>query len=174
VAEDRFRFETLSRSHDRRQFSCGVDSLDRYFRNIAGQDARRHISAVHVIYDIEAARIAGFYTLSAAAVTRDQIPPPLDEGLPPYEALPAFLLGRLAIDLQYRGQGLGSILLADALRRSLRVSDQVGAMTVIVDAIDERARDFYRRHGFEPMVGRDRRLLIPMKHIERKTEDHTQ
>jgi GNAT superfamily N-acetyltransferase len=173
VAEDRFRFESLSRTHDRRQFSCGVDSLDRYFRNVAGQDSRRHISAVHVMFDSDATRIAGFYTLSASSIKLDQIPPPLIEGLPPYEALPAFLLGRLAIDQQYRGQGLGSILLADALRRFLRVTEQIGAMTVIVDAIDERAVDFYRRHGFAQMVGQDRRLLIPMRHIERKTGGHT-
>ena len=150
-----------------------MDSLDRYFRNVAGQDSRRHISAMHVMFDTDAARIAVFYTLSASSIKLDQIPPPLDEGLPPYEALPAFLLGRLAIDQQYRGQGLGSILLADALRRSLMVSAQIGAMTVVVDAIDERAKEFYRRHGFEQMVGRDRRLLIPMNHIERKTAGRT-
>jgi GNAT superfamily N-acetyltransferase len=170
VAETRFRFEKLSRSHERRQFSCGTDSLDRYFHNTAGQDVRRHISAVHVMYDTEVARIAGFYTLSATSIRHDEIPRPLDEGLPPYDAIPAFLLGRLAIDLQYRGQGLGSILLADALHRSLRVSEQIGAMSVVVDAIDERARGFYRHHGFESMVGLERRLLIPMKHVERRTE----
>jgi GNAT superfamily N-acetyltransferase len=170
VAEDRFRFEKLSRAHDRRQFSCGVGSLDRYFHNIAGQDVRRHVSVVHVMYDSELARIAGFYTLSAWSITRNQIPPPHDEDVPPYEALPAFLLGRLAIDLQYRGHGLGSILLADSLRRALNVSEQIAAITMIVDAIDERAKDFYRRHGFESMIGQDRRLLTPMKFIERRTE----
>jgi GNAT superfamily N-acetyltransferase len=168
VADDRLRFEPLARSHDRRQFSCGVDSLDRYFRNVAGQDTRRRTSAVHVMYDDEADRIAGFYTLSASALRLEELPQDIQEGLPPYQQLPAFLLGRLAVDHQYRGQGLGGLLLADALRRSLRVAAVIGAMAVIVDAIDERARDFYRRYGFEPLVDPQRRLLMPMNRIARR------
>jgi GNAT superfamily N-acetyltransferase len=123
------------------------------------------------MFDAGADRIAGFYTLCASSIAPDQLPPPVRQGWPPYEELPAFLLGRLAVDQPYHGQGLGWHLLASALRLADEIANQVAAMAVVVDALDERAKSFYRRYGFEPMIGRDRRLLIPMKRIERRIED---
>jgi predicted GNAT family N-acyltransferase len=95
-----------------------------------------------------------------------ELPKELIKKLPRYPEVPATLLGRLAIDITCRGQGLGEYLLSDALYRSLASSKEVASFAVIVDAIDERARDFYLHFNFIPFPESHNRLFLPMKTIE--------
>jgi GNAT superfamily N-acetyltransferase len=167
VTEERFRFEPLGSRHDRRSFDCGVAALDRYLHQQAGQDIRNKVATVHVMVDTESSSIAGYYTLSAASVALASLPPEIGNKLPRYPIPPAILLGRLAVDQRYRGQGLGELLLYNALQRSLALSDELGAMAVLVDAKDDRARGFYEHYGFLRLLDDERRLLMPMKSIGR-------
>ncbi len=162
----RYAIESLGSHHDRAAFSCGVEALDRYLRQQAGQDARRRIAAVFVVVDTASDReIAGFYTLSAASVRTAELPAPVTKRFPRYPQLPAVLLGRLAVDRRWSGQGVVALLLADALQRSYRHSEQIGAVFVVVDAKDEAARAFYHRFGFQAFVDEGRRLFLPMETI---------
>ena len=156
--------EPLGDTHDRAAFSCGVDPLDRYIKQQARQDVRRHLAGVMVLRLIqEPATIAGYYTLSATSVTLEELPPTDRKHLPRYP-LPAILIGRLAIDRRYQKQGLGEYLLTDALQRSLRA--EIGAVAVVVDAKDDRARSFYERYGFQRFPEREYRLFLMMKTFE--------
>ena len=85
--------------------------------------------------------------------------------LPRYRSIPAILLGRLAVDEQYRNRGLGGLLLANALRRALGSTGEVAAHMVIVDAPDANARRFYERFGFLHLVDDELRLFLPMDSI---------
>jgi GNAT superfamily N-acetyltransferase len=76
------------------------------------------------------------------------------------------LLGRLARDLRYRGRGTGELLPANALQRCYRLSEEIGAIGVVVDAIDDTAREFYERYGFSRFPEHERRLLLPMGSIQ--------
>ena len=78
-----------------------------------------------------------------------------------YNDLPATLVGRLAVDLNYQGQGLGELLLVDALNRSLAVSREIGSMAVIVDPIDEEALNFYKKFGFM-LLPDSGKMFLPM------------
>jgi GNAT superfamily N-acetyltransferase len=159
VASDRHRFEPLGPHHDRASFSCGVQALDAYLQRQANQDARRNVAAVFVLHDIVDERIVGYYTLSATAVALVDLPLDVTRRLPRYPSLPAILLGRLAVDTRYRGQGFGEVLLFDALRRALAHTTHVAAMAVVVDAKDAAARSFYERYGFR-LLGQDQRRLF--------------
>jgi GNAT superfamily N-acetyltransferase len=165
VSESRFRFEPLGSQHDRRSFSCGVEELDRYLHHQAGQDIRNKVATVLVMVDTETKSIAGYYTLSAASVSLASLPPEFGKKLPRYPTMPAILLGHLAVDQRYRGRGLGELLLVNALRRSLALSDVLAAMAVLVDAKDERARRFYERYSFLRLLDDERRQVMPMKSI---------
>ena len=80
------------------------------------------------------------------------------------------LLARLAVDHREQGQGLGSLLLSEALRRALLAGEAAAARLVVVDALDERAATFYRRHGFVGAPGHPLRLYRRMKDIRASLE----
>lgn len=155
-----FRIETLGPHHARKGFSCGVETLDRYFLERATQDMRRRIAACYVALDGETDSVAGYYTLAAAGVPLTDMPDEIVKRLPRYPSVPVARLGRLAVDLRYRGRRLGGALLWDAITRALR--SEVAVFAFEVDAKDDRAEAFYRHHEFVGFVSAPKRLILPL------------
>lgn len=110
--------------------------------------------------------VAGYYTLSACQVEPHSLPLEMAKRLP-RRPLPATLIGRLAVDLRYRGQGLGGTFLGNALTRAVGASREIGAMLVIVDVKDDRARGFYEHFEFQRFTDDPYRLYLPMADAER-------
>ena len=129
----------------------------------------QRIAAVRVLYDVEEDRLAGYYTLSAVAVERGDLPSTFTHRIARYRVYPATLIGRLAVDQRYQGQRLGGRLLLDALTRALETSREVASVAVITDAKDDDAQSFYEHYGFRvvPTERHDRRLFLPMATVER-------
>lgn len=150
----------LAPEHDRLAFSCGHPALDGYLHNQAGQDVRRRIANCFVASSENSSRVAGFYTLAAASIPLADLPAAQTRRLPRYPLLPAALIGRLAVETNCRGIGLGAALLVDALRRAAEAEPAVFA--IIVDAKDEVAARFYRHFGFTPFVSRPSSLFLPI------------
>jgi ribosomal protein S18 acetylase RimI-like enzyme len=161
-AETQYRIEPLSDKHNRAGFSCGVEALDRYLQKQAGQDVSRCVAAAFVI-TADGTTIGGFYTLSAHLVNLADLPESVAKKLPRYPNVPATLLGRLAVSEDFRSQGIGELLLLDALKRAFGNTREVASAVVVVDAKDERARGFYLRHDFMPLPTQPNRLFYPMK-----------
>jgi ribosomal protein S18 acetylase RimI-like enzyme len=161
------RFEPLGPQHDRAAFSCGVPELDGYLRTLASQHSSRKISTTTVLLVDDAARIAGYHTLSGARLDLGELPPALVKRYPRYaEGIPATLLGRLAVDSRYRGKGWGEALLLNALERSYLATSVVASAFVIVRAIDAEASRFYERYGFSKLPTSPGRLFLTMKTVE--------
>ena len=157
------RVEALGAQHDRTEFACGAEPLDRYFRTQAGQEARKKVAAPFVLVLADGS-IAGFYTLSATAVRMAELPDAVARKLPRYPLIPATLLGRLAIDRRHKGKGYGRFLLADALYWAVR--SEIASFAVIVDAKDETTRRFYERESFLPFPDQPLKLFRAMADIE--------
>jgi GNAT superfamily N-acetyltransferase len=155
-----FLIEPLAPSHDRTEFACGVDALDRYFRQQAGQDMRRRATACFVAREITTDRIAGFYTLAAGGILLTEIPARLAKRLPRYPTVPVARLGRLAVALAFHGRKLGGALLWDAVDRASR--SDVAVYALVVDAKDEQAESFYLHHGFVTFGATSRTLILPL------------
>ena len=161
-----WRVEPLGRHHDRASFSCGNSVLDRYLKELAGQDARRHVAAPFGLVATPAVNIIlGYYTLSSFAVDLSDLPQDMARKLPAYPRVPVTLLGRLAVDQRHARQGLGEFLLMDALHRAFTQSSQIAAVAVVVDAIDAHAVRFYQHFKFIPLPDRQNRLFLPMQTI---------
>jgi ribosomal protein S18 acetylase RimI-like enzyme len=161
---DDCRFELLAAHHNRRAFSCGVPELDRYFHEQVTQDIRRRVTNCFLAITPDGA-IAGYYTLASGSIPTSELPADLARRLPRYPTLPAVRIGRLAVDLRYRGQGFGRILLWDAAARAMQ-ADQAN-FTLLVDAKDDRAVEFYRHHGFIHFVTAPRVLFLPLATAEK-------
>jgi ribosomal protein S18 acetylase RimI-like enzyme len=157
-----FVFGPLSSRHDRNDFVSGSAALDNYLKRVASQDERRNLARVFVASEADATRIAGFYAISSFSVGIDVLPEDLIAKLPAYPEIPAALIGRLARHIAYRGQGVGGILLIDALRRIALAGKTLAIHMVVVDAKDEPAKSFYRAYGFAELNGYPRRLILPV------------
>ena len=155
-----FIIEPFAPSHDRMEFTCGVDALDRYFRQQVGQDVRRRATACFVAREIATHRIAGFYTLAAGGILLGEIPPRLAKRLPRYPTVPIARVGRLAVALAYHGLKLGAALLWDAVERASR--SDVAVYALVVDAKNEQAERFYLHHGFVALPHTSRILILAL------------
>jgi predicted GNAT family N-acyltransferase len=114
-------------------------------------------------------RLVGYYTLTQDSIDAEDIPTELIRqlNLPRYDRIGATLLGRLARDLTCKGQGLGELLLLDALKRALAMSRDIASAAVVVDAKDNKAHNFYQDFGFISFPNSKKRLFLPMVTIER-------
>jgi hypothetical protein len=157
--------ENLSSIHNRADFSCGKESLDNYIKTQSTQDIKRKLSVCFVLPDFEGNSIKGYYTLSNCSIPLDHVPSAFRSKLPEsYKNIPATLLGRLAINLKFQKQGIGKLLLIDALRRSYNTSKIIGSFAGIVDPLDNDAEKFYANYGFIMLPGSGK-MFIAMKTI---------
>ncbi|MBH8554856.1 GNAT family N-acetyltransferase [Nostocaceae cyanobacterium CENA357] len=159
---DDYLIEPLGK-HDRAAFSCGVETLDRYLKQQAGQDARKRVAAPLVLVEKSSGIIAGYYTLSSTSIKFEELPIELSKKLPKYPIVPATLLGRLAVDKNHRKKGLGEMLLMDALYRSLK--SEIAAIAVVVDAKDDAARSFYEHYNFIRFPNFSHKLFIMLETV---------
>lgn len=151
----------LAAEHDRQSFACGVEPLDRYLRQQAGQDVRRRVSNCFVASpQASPTVVAGYYTLAATSIPIVDLPDDVTSRLPRYPVVPAALIGRLAVAREHRGRSLGAALLYDAIQRTWRADPAIFAL--VVDAKDDQATEFYRHFGFASFSNRQRRLFLAL------------
>jgi len=146
--------------HDRAAFSCRVASLDGWFHLRVGQDEKRNMARVFIAIDDQRG-IVGFYSLSSFTLAITDLPPENAKRLPRYDPISAALIGRLARDERVRGEGIGGLLLADAVQRVIGVTRSFAVFAIVVDATNEKAAVFYRNFGFMPFPNRPLRLFTP-------------
>lgn len=155
----------LEAGHDRSGFDCGRESLNHYLLKQAGQDMKRRLAVAFVLTGADG-KVIGYYTLSSDGLPFEEVPAAVRKTMPrSYKNLPTILLGRLAVDRRRHGEGLGELLLLDALKRSYDLSlTDVGAAAVVADPIDDGAAAFYAQYGFVMLPDRGR-MFIPMKTV---------
>jgi predicted GNAT family N-acyltransferase len=160
-----------SQKHDRSNFCCGQETLDTYIRKQASQDLKKRVSTVFVLIDDPETSVLAYYTLSAYTIDIAALDETFAKRLPRYPALPATLLGRLAVDNSQKGKRFGELLLIDSLKKSLDASIQVASLAIIAEALDESALSFYLKYGFQPFKQEPMKLYLPMKSVEMLCQD---
>lgn len=150
----------LTAGHRIEDFDCGIGSLDDYLKRRALPDQAAGKSRTYVI--LRGDQVVGFFSVAAGSVEPDAATARAIKGQG-NQAVPAILLGRLAVDLAEQGNGLGEALLIEALRKSVVAADTIGARVVLVHAANDKARSFYLKYGFEPSPTHDMHLMLLMK-----------
>lgn len=148
----------LAEDDERGRFDCGRESLNVWFRRHAWLNHVNGASRVTVIADAASGRLVGYVALSAAQIERAFLPRPQQRNRP--DPLPVTLLGQLAVDRAYQGQGHAASLLLFALRTALAASDAIASIGVITHLLDDAVRSFYRRWGFQDLPFDPRRAMI--------------
>lgn len=148
---------------DRGSFRCGKPDLDNWLKRYAGQGERDNSARTTYLVDEQEVRVAGYFTLVTYRLEVEDLTPELTRR--PRYPMSAMLLARLAVDERYQGQGLGRILLFEALQRLARSSEDIGFEVVVVDALDEDAACFYLRFGFRRFADHSLRLFMMSKDL---------
>jgi len=156
-----------TKNHQRDAFDCGSQALNHYLKNQVSQDIRRHVAACFVALT-DTNRIAGYYTLAASSLLLGDLPLEIGKKLPRYPTVPAVLMGRLAVNQAFKGQGLGGALLGDALERASR--SEIAAYALMVHAKDKEAASFYRHHGFIELPDEAFTLFLPLATVKQSRQ----
>ncbi len=146
------------KAQDRKDFDCGEDALNRYLRERATQDIKRRLNRVFVAIEEGKSQVIGYYTLAATTVEAEKLPPSHTKHLPKYP-IPAALLGKLAVDKGWAKQGLGKLLLANAIRRVQVLEKEIGIHVLVVDPLTDDLIRFYTPFGFLH-IPPERRLFL--------------
>jgi GNAT superfamily N-acetyltransferase len=140
-----------TKKHNRKNFDCGVKSLNNYLKLYANQHYKRDLTRTYVLSS-DNKKIVGFYTLTMSiAKVKDSI-------------ISVALIGRLGVDKRHQKRGYGEWLLIDALKKLLKASEIVGFSFIIVDAKDG-AKEFYKKFGFIEFIDEENKLFITVKKV---------
>lgn len=138
--------EPLRDEHEIVGFDCGRQSLNEWLIETAGSSEARGNARTYVCVDSVNQRVIGYHALAAGSVRRADAKGRLARNAP--DPIPVIVLARLAVDRKFQGEGIGSLLLVDALQRALSAAESIGARAIIVNPIDENAASFYESCGF--------------------------
>lgn len=159
-----FRLERLRKSHPRQAFASGQTQVDDWLATKALQNQDKHLSATKLLRD-EAEEIAGYYTLATGQVDFGDLPAEAAKKLP-RRMLPVAVLAWLGVSADRHGQGLGRLLLAQALGDCYDAGQTFAFVAVILDCVDDRAKAFYQHFDFNPLPGHPYRLFLTADRLE--------
>ena len=154
---DLSRPRPLEQDDEREAFDCGQPSLDAWFRRNAWRNQQSGVSRTTVIADADG-MVAGYVSLSTGEIRRDVLSKPRRRNMP--DPVPVFLLGQLAVDRKWQGEGLSSVLMSHAILTVLRAWESVGAYALLTHPVDAPARRYYDRRGFSALAGDARGAMI--------------
>ncbi|MEO7718589.1 MAG: GNAT family N-acetyltransferase [Capsulimonas sp.] len=163
--------ENLAKRHVKSNFDCQKPALDNYIRTMALQQQKRGLGRTYVAVYEDNPEVMGYYTLAASKVSFENWPE--DQKLPPNIGAPTILLARLAVDHRCKGRKLGEFLLYHAMWRAEKTAQNIGAVALEVDVLDEEALSFYQKYDFEVLRDHPLHLFLAMDTIRKLSLDFT-
>lgn len=149
----------FDKKYKRDNFSCKHTSLNNYLQFQATKESKAGLARIYLFIN-DTDEVIGYYSLSSAELPKGSIPEDMIKKLPQnYSGYPAILLGRLAMTIKESGKGLGGQLMVDAIHRCVIHSLSIGTSVIMVDPIDEDAKDFYSKYMFKPLPDSNRMIL---------------
>lgn len=160
-----FFCEVTNANLNRSFFDCGILELNSYFQKYAKQNHKKGIAKTWVMVNSDNPEIpVAYYSVSMAEIQRENLSDEMKKGLPRYP-LPVIRIAKLAVDKDSQGQKLGELLLVDIFQRGIKIAQDIGVIGFLVDAINEKAKLFYLRYGFTPLIDSPLSLFFPIKSI---------
>jgi len=106
----------------------------------------RNRARIFTAHEGEAVWGLGFYSLSIMVEDKRKIATPQAQA---YDfGAPLIYIDAIGVRSPYQRQGIGRMLLIDALKRAHSVSKNVAVYGVALRSLNERTTKFYKDHGF--------------------------
>lgn len=161
MADTAFFIEQLTKSHDKSAFDCGEPALNDYIQRYASQNVKNDSARVYVAVTPESSRVCGYFTLSAGRINLADFPARESRGWPQH--VPSVHLGRLAVDQDFQGQGLGDYLMIAAIEVTLETAEKVDVAALELWAINDDLLKFYARYRLLSLLDDAHRLYLPLR-----------
>jgi len=159
------RIELLGKDHDRQAFDCGQVALNHYLQQTARQHIDKGIARTFVLVNENLPEeIIGFFTLLLCELHTDYLPPVWSKKYP--SKVPIVKLGRLAVSRRYQQQGMGEIMMVEAMKKTLTIAENAGIVGFFVDAKDEVAKHYYQRFGFQSLPDRPLEMYLLVSQLQ--------
>ncbi|MGQ0635220.1 MAG: GNAT family N-acetyltransferase [Planctomycetaceae bacterium] len=158
------RLERLQSRHPRKAFHCGEPRVNEWLATRPLQNQEKHLSVTKVLVN-GAGAIIGYYTLATGQVDFSDLPAEIARKLP-RRLLPIAVLAWLGVDRSCQGQGLGRVLLAQALRDCYDAGQTFAFVAVVLDCLNDAAKSFYLQWDFEELPGHPYRLYLSARRLE--------
>nr|WP_172689251.1 GNAT family N-acetyltransferase [Enterobacter cloacae]AQX35414.1 GCN5-like N-acetyltransferase protein [Enterobacter cloacae] len=152
--------EPLSSSHQLAEFVSGVVVLDDWLKQRGLKNQAIGAARTFVVCKTNTRQVVGFYSLATGSVNHVEATGSLRRNMP--DPIPVIILARLAVDVSFRGKGLGADLLHDAVLRCYRVAENIGVRAIMVHALTEEAKSFYLHYGFKASQTQERTLFLKL------------
>ena len=153
--------EPLTEADELGDFCSGEASLDDWLKRRARAN---HVSGASRTYVVCLdRRVIGYYALASGAITVEIAPGRFRRNNP--NPIPVAILGRLAVDKDWKGQGIGRALFRDAAHRVVHAAEAIGIRGIVVHAISEEAKSFYLALGFEPSPSEPMTLMVTLSDV---------
>jgi GNAT superfamily N-acetyltransferase len=153
--------ELLAGHYELEEFCCGEASLDDWLRRRARANQVSGASRTYVVSDGN--RVVGYYALASGVIAVESAPDRFRRNMP--NPIPVAVLARLAVDLDWHGQGIGRALFRDAASRVVQAADAIGIRGIVVHALSEQAKSFYLALGFDPSPSEPMTLMVTLADI---------
>jgi GNAT superfamily N-acetyltransferase len=167
------------KTHDRTVFSCGSNRIDNYLKRTAKKHQKDDFARIFVAVLPGTGTVLGYYAINAHAIEVGDLTPEWEGRAPRHGQIPAAYLSIIGVDQSMQGQGLGQVLMVDALKRMIALSDDIGLAVVVLDVLEEgtdkdiqRRAAFYTRIGFKALPSRPYRMIFSIKHIRAALQGH--
>jgi GNAT superfamily N-acetyltransferase len=153
--------EPLTTDHVRSTFHCGEPQLDSFLSRHALANEAAGLGRTFVAVATGSRDVLGYFTMAAGSVRFDNVPDHVKRRLPKYP-IPTAHLAKLGVDHREQGKGLGAALLVAALQRAAHAAQSVGVYAVDVFALHDKAKAFYLKYGFVPLLDNPLHLYMPI------------
>jgi GNAT superfamily N-acetyltransferase len=159
------KIELLNKQHDRAGFDCGSAPLNLYLAQTARQHTERGISRAFVLVDDQApTKVLGFFTVNICQLQAESLPAEIAKKM--LRQVAGLKLGRLAVAKARQKEGLGKLILADAMKKVLALFESAGGIGLFVDAKDAQAKKYYEQFGFRALANDPMQFFLPIETIQ--------
>ena len=146
--------------HDRAAFTCGTDRIDNFLKITTSKYLAGDIGRIYVAVERSGGRLVGFYAVGPHSIDASELEADMKKRLPNYDRISAYYLSMIGTHSTVQGKGVGSLLMADALKRCMKASEQMGGRFVVLDALNEDAARLYARFDFISLPGVPGRMVV--------------
>jgi GNAT superfamily N-acetyltransferase len=133
----------LTQSFDISNFECGRESYDKYLKQTASDDHNSDIGKVWLF--IHHKKIAGYVTIAMSQLHKSEHK--RLSKLTTHGYIPGMLLGQMARDKNYKGRGIGKIMISWVVREAINISKRIGCRLIILQSEEDKVKT-YENYGF--------------------------